>query len=186
MRHVPPVICWVGRRRGPAGCAVRGCRCKSVPLWSGSPPVQSQQGGERDKQSELLSKNNTWGSVVLKKRQITKTHTPLATRLLKTSAHLSLFSIIFFPILFQVLEWPGESGWLQLRQICSDNRDGPTSSLFQAIYKGHKEPGDKEKAGATEQILLSQLPWRHLVYVCPGNISCQLNTVWYSGKNTKN
>lgn len=54
MRHVPPVIYWVGHRRGPADCAGLGCRCRTVPLWSGSPPVRSQREG-RNKQSELLS-----------------------------------------------------------------------------------------------------------------------------------
>lgn len=43
--HVPPAgPCWAGRRTGPAGCAGPGCRCRTVQLWSGSPPVPSQQG----------------------------------------------------------------------------------------------------------------------------------------------
>lgn len=41
---VPPLICWVGRHTRPAGCAGLGCSCRTVQLWSGSPPVQSQQG----------------------------------------------------------------------------------------------------------------------------------------------
>lgn len=42
--HVPPLIGWGGRHTGPAGCAGLGCRCWTVQVWSGSPPVQSQQG----------------------------------------------------------------------------------------------------------------------------------------------
>lgn len=50
-RHLPPVTCWVVHHRHPAGCAGRGCRCRTVPLWSGLPPVMSQQG--RGKQSVI-------------------------------------------------------------------------------------------------------------------------------------
>lgn len=75
MRHLPPVIPVIysgGHHRGPAGCAGLGCKCRTVPLWSGSPPVQSQRGGETKNQSCCL-KNDTWDTAVLETSQITNT-----------------------------------------------------------------------------------------------------------------
>lgn len=66
MKYVPPVIYWVGRHRRPADCAGLGCRCRTVPLWSGSPPVRSQQGRRNKQFRAAVCKNGTWRTTVLK------------------------------------------------------------------------------------------------------------------------
>lgn len=111
IRNLPLVIWWVGRHRGPAGYAVLGCKCRSVPLWLGSPPVRKQQ---EDKQSVVVQGKRT--------NALTHNLAALLPPNSQASVHACVPTFICFSCFpFLVPEWPRDSKWLQSRQIFSNN-----------------------------------------------------------------
>lgn len=88
---LPPVIYWVAHHRGPAGCAGPGYRCKTGPLWSGSPPVQSQQGERQTIRAAVYP--DTWSPAVIKTNYKDPPPQP-RTPSLKLCGHLSSLCIV--------------------------------------------------------------------------------------------
>lgn len=140
------MICWVGHHRGPAGCAVRGCRCKTVPIWSGSPPVRSQRGGGDTNNQSCCLKNDTWGTAEFRTKtryKRTSSHHPARTFVLV----LHCFALFSFP----VLERPGEiSDYSRGGYVLTTETD-QHPPRFRLFVKGPRKPRDKQRPGAAEQ-----------------------------------